>query len=329
MKVIFMIVMILGCFFGAGFVSGKEIASYFSVFGKYSFVGVIIAILLLFLLIYFFFGLLKKTDTFDKFINMYFGKSGGIINLLFAICLFILTSSMFAGSLVIAKTININTVLFAIFTAIACYFVVSGNIGLIEKISLVLVPIILIVILYVCGIPTKISTTLGDLPLSIISSVNYVFLNIVTLGLFILETGNKYSKKQALIVSIVCSLIIGILLFVCNNAILRFNVEGSSMPILTLATKKGFVTWVITAITIWIGLFTTIISCVFVLSNFVNNYVKNYKLTLVMLLVLTLLFSTFGFDFIVGYIYWIIGFIGIFVVLRVLFAKKKLKIPPN
>ena len=101
------------------------------------------------------------------------------------------------------------------------------------------------------------------------------------------------------------------------------------MPILTLATKKGFVTWVITAITIWIGLFTTIISCIFVLSNFVNNYVKNYKLTLVMLLVLTLLFSTFGFDFIVGYIYWIIGFIGIFVVLRVLFAKKKLKIPPN
>ena len=59
MKIIFMTVLILGSFLGAGFVSGREIASYFSVFGKYSWIGVIIAILLIFGLLYLFKSMLS------------------------------------------------------------------------------------------------------------------------------------------------------------------------------------------------------------------------------------------------------------------------------
>ena len=95
------------------------------------------------------------------------------------------------------------------------------------------------------------------------------------------------------------------------------------MPLLTLASTKGFEIWVVSAITIWIGLFTTIISCVFVLGNFVNNYVSNYKVTIVMIILLAMLCSNFGFDFIVGHVYWIIGLVGLFVVFKVLFDTLK------
>ena len=323
MKIIFMTVLILGSFFGAGFVSGREIASYFSVFGKYSWIGVIIATLLIFGLLYLFFVLSRKTNNFKDFVDMYFGKTGVVINWLFGLCLFILTSSMFAGSLVIAKTINFNEILFSIITAGACYFVVAGNLKFLEKINLILVPIIIVVMLCVCGINFFPKVYNGDIILSIISSSAYVFMNIVTLGLLILETGSRYTKKQALITCAISSIIIGILLFVCNNAIIKFDITQVPMPMLTLATKKGFGVWVVTAITIWIGLFTTIISCVFVLANYLNCYIKNYKLTIVVILILTLVSSLIGFEFLVGYIYWLIGFVGIFVVISVLIKEKK------
>ena len=322
MKVVFMIFMILGCFLGAGFVSGREIACYFSAFGKYSYIGIVLACVLMFFLIYMFFRLSKTTNTFDSFVCRYFGKSGAIINWLFALCLFILTSSMFAGSLAIAETINISKIIFALITAVACYFVVIGNVKIIEKISIILVPIIIVVMICICGFKTF-QFYDGDFFLSILSSSNYVFMNIVTLGLFVLETGHSYTKKQSIVVSLTCSIIVFVMLILCNNAIINFDLTQMSMPVLAMSTQKGFVPWIITAITIWIGLFTTIISCVFVLGNFLNKYVKNYKLTIFFTLLATLACSNFGFAFLVGYVYWIIGFVGVILVAKVIIQEKK------
>ncbi len=323
MKVLYMVFMILGCFMGAGFVSGREIACYFSTFGKYSFLGVIIAIILMFLLIYFFFRLSCSCSSFDSFVCTYFSKSGKVINWLFALCLFILSSSMFAGSLAIAETVNISKIIFALITAILAYLVVIGNIGLLKKINFILVPIIILTMFFVCVGQVNVSVNYGSLVLSILGSTNYVFMNIVTLGLFILETGRECSRKQALIVSAISSVIIGVLLFVCNNAIIVNNLLSVPMPMLALATKKGFWVWVVTAITIWIGLFTTVISTLFVLSNYVNKYVGNYSLTLIMLLALTCVASTFGFAFLVAYVYWIIGIVGVILVFKVICEKTR------
>ena len=276
----------------------------------------------MFFLIYMFFRLSKTTNTFDSFVCRYFGKSGAIINWLFALCLFILTSSMFAGSLAIAETINISKIIFALITAVACYFVVIGNVKIIEKISIILVPIIIVVMICICGFKTF-QFYDGDFFLSILSSSNYVFMNIVTLGLFVLETGHSYTKKQSIVVSLTCSIIVFVMLILCNNAIINFDLTQMSMPVLAMSTQKGFVPWIITAITIWIGLFTTIISCVFVLGNFLNKYVKNYKLTIFFTLLATLACSNFGFAFLVGYVYWIIGFVGIILVAKVIIQEKK------
>ena len=323
MKVLTLIFMILGCFLGAGFVSGKEIATYFSKFGNYSVLAIIFAGVLFFLLIYLFLWLSNKTNSFSKFISFYFGKLSLIVNMLFALCLFILTSSMLAGSVSIAKTLSINQIAFSLITVLICFLSVIGNEKSLSKINLILMPLILIIMLMVCGVNFNFDNSEGNVFLSLLSSSNYILINIVTLGLFILEIGNKYTNKQKFLASLFSSIIICFFMLVSNSAIINNNLLDASLPILELAKLKGNLLSVITAIVIWCGLFTTIISCVFLLSNFVNKYVGNYKLTVGMILLLALLCSNFGFDFMVNYIYSIIGIIGLFFVVCILHREKE------
>lgn len=311
MKVLSLVFMILGCFLGAGFVSGREIASYFSRFGDFSTIAIFIAGVLFFITLYLFLRLSSKASNFSAFISIYFGKYGVIITSLFSLCVFILIGSMLAGTRSIASTLNISSMTITIFTLILCYVSVIGNEKLLSKINLYLMPIILIVILIVCGVNLNTnSITANRVFVSLVSSANYVFINIVTLGLFVLEIGNQYSNSQKLCASIISSVIIIFFMLIINNNIISNGLVYSSMPILELAKRSGNLLSTITAITIWGGLFTTIISCVFVLGNFLNKIFKNYKLTVALILISALVFSYIGFNFIVNYIYSIIGVMG-------------------
>jgi len=322
MKLILLVFMILGCFLGAGFISGREIASYFSRFGSWSSLAIIIAGVLFFLALYWFLRLSSRANSFSKFISVYFGKYGVIITCLFSLCVFILIGSMLAGTRSIAQSLNISEVMLIVITTIICYLSVLGSEKLLSKINLCLMPIILAIILIICGIDFRIDVTnSSSMIFSIVSSTNYVLINIVTLGLFVLEIGDKYSNKEKLWASIISSVIIVIFMFIINSAILNNNLVYLSMPMLELAKLKGSAMSIITAIIIWCGLFTTIISCVFLLSNFVNKFIKNYRLTVAIVLLLALLFSNIGFDFIVSYIYSIIGVIGL--VFMIFITKKE------
>ena len=271
-----------------------------------------------------FFLLSKKADSFTSFVKLYFGKYGYIINFLFAICLIILTSAMFAGSSVVAEELNIGKIIFVLITALLCYIVVIGNVKTLSKINMILMPILIAIILIVT-IPNPLYSSAFDnnFVFSILNGSNYVFINIVTLGLFQLEIGKNYTFKQQFLASLISSLVIGVLLFISNNAIIVNNQVDSSMPILILAKNKGNLIWIITAITIWLGLFTTLISSIFILSNYINTYVKNYYLSVLISVLLGLIFSTMGFGFMVNYIYTIIGLIGILMVFRVLIKEKE------
>lgn len=325
MKVISLVFMILGCFLGAGFVSGREIASYFSRFGDFSTIAILIAGGLFFLTLYWFLMLSSKANNFSAFIDIYFGKCGIIITSLFSLCLFILIGSMLAGTRSIANSLNVSSIFITIFTIIICFFSVIGNEKVLSKINLFLMPIILVVILIICGPNINIiSLVVEQVFVPLVSASNYVFINIVTLGLFVLEIGSKYTNKQKLWASIISSVIIVFFMLIINNSIIINNLVYSSMPVLEMAKNKGNLLTILTAITIWGGIFTTITSCVFVLSNFINKIFKNYKLTVFLILSSALFFSWVGFDFIVSYIYSIIGVIGIVFVIFI--AKKEREI---
>lgn len=327
MRVISLVFMLLGCFLGAGFVSGKEVATYFSVFGKSSILGIIVLSVLIFILLMFFLSLSNRVENFKNFVNVYFGKLAHVINFLFAFTMLIFIGSMFAGNYVIANTLKINKFVLLLITIILTFCFASKKSSGLSKLNLILMPIVICVLMYLTFSRTVNLGGSGNGISAIFTAINYVLINIVPLGIFILDIrgDKKYSKKEIVLISLITTMIIGILLAVYNNAITSNNLQHSTMPILEISKNKGFLISLITALSIWLGLLTTLVSCVFVLSNYINSYLRNYSLSLFLSISLGVIVSFMGFDIIVNYVYTIIGIIGLIVIISVIFQEKRNK----
>ena len=314
--------MMLGCFFGAGFVSGREIAFYFARFGWASITSIVIATILFFVLIMFFFMLSNKCNNIDSFCQMYFGKVSKVVNWLLALCVLIISSSMLAGTSSLAEALNVNKVVFLIITLVLAFFAVMGNLQSLSKINMILVPVLIIMMLVVVSRSGDGEVGDGNIFEAIFSSSNYVFINIVTLGMFVLEIGSGYSKKEKLIISIATSIIIGVMSILICLAIIRSGLVEATMPNLELSRGNNML-YISMQICIYFGLFTTLVANILIFSNFLDRYIRKYPTSLAITLILSFMLSSFGFEIIVGYIYSVIGMVGIFMILGVLMPNKK------
>lgn len=317
--------MILGCFFGAGFVSGREISFYFARFGEYSVFAIICASILFFILTMLFFLLSKRSRNFYEFTQNHFGRASSAVNILLALSLLIISGSMLAGTRAFAIELNMDMLVLIIVTLILTFWIVKGNTKYVSKINLYLIPFLLVVLVVISlkrgGERYRFD---GNSLQAIISGGNYVFINIVTLGMFILEIGNKYTLRQQFMISIISSIIISIILYLLCRAIIFSNLIDSMMPNLVLSSNSPIL-FVCMQICIYLGLFTTYIANIFVLSNFINKYIVNKSLAIVVSLFLSIVISIFKFDVLVGYVYTIIGIIGIIIVLGSLCTIRKNK----
>jgi uncharacterized membrane protein YkvI len=157
---------------------------------------------------------------------------------------------------------------------------------------------------------------------ALVNGVNYVFINIVTLGMFILEIGQRYNSKEKFIISVGSSVIVGIFLFVLNFAIMRNNLVFKTMPNLIISRCNGFLFFSM-QICIYLGLFTTIISNILIVSNFIKKYIRSMSGSIIITLIISFIMSFWGFEFIVGYIYSFIGVVGIILFWGVILRKKE------
>lgn len=327
MRVVSCVGLLLGSFLGAGFVSGREVASYFSRFGNHSYIAIIVSILLLFLLIIFFLMISQRVRSFSHFTKLYFGKISVIINVLMTICVLIINSSMLAGTMSLAESFSVNKYLFVVITIILAYFIVMGNTQSLSKVNLILIPFVLI-ILFITSSKCNLQNSLnGSVLLSVVSGCSYVFINIVSVGLLLIEIGHKYNKKEKLLVAIFSSLIIGCVLFVVNKAILANDLVLEMFPSLALARGSHFL-YPSMQLSIFFGLFTTLISNTYLLSSYINNFIKSKHMSILFSLLLSWFISTMGFGIIVGYIYWFIGGVGLLIVMGVICREKKNRVKP-
>jgi len=322
MKVIYTIFMILGCFLGAGFVSGREIAFYFSKFGEDSYLSICVASILLFLLILYFLRLSKVTNSFDKFCKAYFGKFAIVSEWLFAICVLTYISSMFAGTMELAEIMKINNYLVLCITIILAFLVVIGNMGALAKINLLFVPIMIFVMFLISNFCVIDFGFESNFIYSMFSGINYIFINIVSLGLFLLEIGDKLSKKQSVLVSLIVTIIIGILLFGLNNSIILQNLVGNVMPNLKLSENYRWL-FVVMKLCLYLGLFTTLVSNVYIFAKFINKYLHNRFVSIIITICSGVAISFFGFANIVGYIYSIIGVVGLILIIQSFVVQKR------
>ena len=321
MKVLSAVCLILGCFLGAGFVSGREVASYFSNFGTMSYVACVVAGVLFFVLTNFFFNISNNARNTNEFLSCYFNRSKKVVEWLFAICVLIITGSMFAGTYSLADSLGYNEYLIVGITFVLTFVVVCNNVRGLERVNTILVPILILVIFFSIKKGNNIFIKEGDIISSILSGGGYVFINIVSLGLLIIEISHNYSKREKILISLICTMVIMVLLTCINFSILSNGIGEHIMPNLYLSSRNPIL-YVMMQISIYLGLFTTLISNAFLLSNFANRFISNKYIATLFGLILGVFISLLGFNNLVGYVYIFIAGVGVFVVCVTLIKRK-------
>jgi len=298
------IMLIIGTVIGSGFASGKEIAVFFSRFGVFSYIFILLAFFLFSLVFYWLlaFG--------ERGIKRY--SSSKILLCISVFVSMVFTSSMFAGTTTTIKTdhifIDIFLVLCLLFT---CFFVSKKGVGSLANINAILIPFA-IVILIIClcsNIGESESFSNGNIFSGGLFALLYVIMNVSTSSIVVGEMGRKMKKKDRLIVAIFSSLILTILLGFINYVLL--SNKGSlnlSMPLLELSSG-----WYhsMMRVVIFLGCLTTLLSLVFTTSESLRKLgVKTY-LNPIISIILPFFISFFGFGNIVSILYPIVSALGI------------------
>jgi len=145
-KILFVII---GTLVGAGFASGKEIYSFFFIYGTKGIIGIFISALIISLTIY---KVLKicyenKITKYEDFCK-YIGSKlmSNIVNIFLLITFFIMISGF---SSFLKQEFNINSIIGSLIIIIMCYFTILKNINGLIKVSDYLIPILIIFLIII------------------------------------------------------------------------------------------------------------------------------------------------------------------------------------
>ena len=149
------VLVIIGTLVGAGFASGKEIYSFFYVYGNFGLGGMLISSIIIGIIIYRVFKICDKgkIDSYKGFCG-YIGKWGlnknGFLNNVVNIFLLITFFVMVAGfSSFLNQEFGINRIIGSAIIVVICYIIFLNNINGLIKLSNYLIPILIVFIIYI------------------------------------------------------------------------------------------------------------------------------------------------------------------------------------
>lgn len=318
-----------GSFFGAGYVSGKELYEFFSSFGIKGYYGIILSMFLFFVLGVFLVRTvqLSKRDSFDEVIILADNKplrallAGATVFMMFGI--FVIMSAG-AGALLNQVFDLPHYVGCIVFTLSACIVSLSGISGTVKFFSSI-VPVLVICTIFICIVALKKYGFNSELPITNtnpllnnwwFSAITYVSYNMITLIGTIIPVGANIQRKRTVYGGILfgcfiaLSLAFGILLAVAS-------VYGSSkaeLPMLNIAMRLGNITGYIYAILLIIAMFGTSLSSIVAIIVYFENKIpkcnKHKKIIIFIIGIITFLCSLSGFGNLVNTLYPIFGYIG-------------------
>jgi uncharacterized membrane protein YkvI len=285
-KIIKTVYVIIGTIVGAGFASGKEIYSFFFIYGYMGIVGIIISSLIIGIVIYAVLEICKHNNvkSFEDFcmiIQRNITKNGKVVfiffNMLINVFLLIMFYVMISGfSGFLRQELNIPTFVGSIFIAILCYITFRGNIENLIKISNYLMPVLIIFMIYLSVKALIISESESFVMMDFMINKNIDFKFIALsksilyasyncIGIIPVITQLYVSTKQenTKTLSIMSSLIILVLSFCVYILLLQGDLEifCLEMPIIGVAKQIGCIYGFIYTIIIGIAIYTSAASC--------------------------------------------------------------------
>ena len=329
----------IGTVIGAGFASGKEILVFFGNSGKYFWL-VCSLCSILFALIAMLFMIRAKT------LNLYnlsdlskqtFKKGHAVFDLFIIAAQLIVLAAMLAGidSLFIEILgFNSRFPLFSLFSLILCCVVISFGISGVLEVNSVLVPVIIIFIVLIVIFKPKINADIlasdvlkqsGILP-SALSCMLYVGMNMLLSVNVLISPCKTLSKRQIITGAVFGAICISALMFIIGANIFSSSTDilKVDMPLLFLTNGMPNLFKLISAIVVWCGIFTTMISSMFPIVEYAKPFFKNKFLNILMVSGIGFGLSRAGFYIIVKYLFPVLGTIGsIFIVIFYFATKNK------
>lgn len=327
MKNIFTLVcLILATIIGAGFASGKEIVVFFTNYGLISFLTITLSFFLFYFSVKLFLNYSKTFNTKNIFeVNkQLFGKFSAIFNLFFMFSYCIVLAGMYAGIYEVYLTIFNETIskIFTIFTVFIVVFVLIGGLNRISNFNNIFIPLTILLLIISAILSLKntnfninfnsVSNTINAL----ISSFNYVGINMLLASSILLTVGKDYTKKQIKISSIISCLILVLLIFLFNFVLIN-QTKLSDLPMATISGNINKLWGIVVLICIWFAIFSSILSVSYTIVSVVKISIKCELVSAIITSAFGYVFSLFGFNKIVEFFYPLIGVLGIFLIIIV------------
>lgn len=320
----------IGTVVGAGFASGQEVLSFFSIFGPYSFWGILISTLLFswlgmrMMLI----GHRLRADSFEDF-NLYlFGAGmGKWMNYVVGLALFGVTTAMLAGTgALFEEQFGFPFHFGVLFTATLSFFVIQKGMDGILSLNTVIVPMMFL-FTFMIGLKYMWNMDLWTWGISspsmhktwILSALTYVAFNLSMSQAVLVPLGGKIADESTIRIGAwIGGLGLGFML-VGSNAALQshfLEIHGLEIPMAYIVQHFWVGLKVLFGVVLWAEIFTTLIGNVYGLAIDLHR-ASSLRLSTITVILFLLAYgcSLIGFSSFVKHVYPVMGYGGLVVVL--------------
>ena len=316
---------IIGTIIGAGFASGKEIYTFFCVYGFNGFIGILISNAIIGLVIYSTFSVVldKNINSYSNFLDYSVGSKKILnytINNIMNIFLFISFIVMVSGfGAYFSQEFNISAILGSSIIAVLAFITFFKDIDGIVKINTLLIPILIFLVVLLGLKDNLFSFKFNSLPsLSganwLIKSILYASYNSIVLIPIIINLKDLVTNKSQIKYIIIFTLLVMIVLSCIIFIILQINlseIQNIDIPVIFIANKFGKLFKYLYGLVVLIAIFTTAISEGYSLLENIAKSKKSYFIISVIICVVAVGFSNIGFSKLLDSLYPFLGYLGL------------------
>ena len=316
------IFVIIGTVIGAGFASGKEIFTFFNVYGMYGFLGLLFSEIFMGFVIYKTLTIIINFDitSYSDFIDKVITKSrflNSVICNIINIFLLISFIVMVAGfSAYFKQELNISYIIGAALIAVLCFFTFLRNIDGIVKVNKYFIPFLISIILLL-GFKNLSCFSYFNYYTSVtyynwfVSAILYSSYNLIILFPILISLKeyikNRHTAKMVSIVTTFFLLLMAITLFCLLNYYFM-DIKNIELPIVFISSKLGGLFKYICGFVILGAIFTTAISSGFGFLNNLNiKLKKGFCFMSFLMCLLAIILSNIGFGTLLNLLYPILG----------------------
>ncbi|MEB7996864.1 hypothetical protein NGH84_00860 [Staphylococcus saprophyticus] len=326
----------VGIVVGAGFSTGQEVMQFFSPYGLWSYIGVILSGLILGFIgrqvakIGTAFDAQNHESTLDYLFGNKFSK---IVDYLLIFFLFGISVTMLAGAgSTFEESFGVPTWLGALIMVIVIYITLLMDFNKIVRALGVITPFLIILVVIIAAYYLfngsisfgEVNDAVPDASLvkGILYGINYGGLAFAVGFSTIVAIGGDASRRRvsgagALFGGIVYTILLALINFALQSEFTK--IEDASIPMLTLANDIHPWIGLVLSIIMLAVMYNTILGLMYSFAaRFTEPYSKKYHIFIVVMVIVAFALSFVGFAGLINFLYPIMGVVGLVVVIGVL-----------